>query len=141
MIENERLKSEPGGFVVGGYVPVAALAAVDRSPPGMRRKLEKRLLAVLETSWAKPMRGLYAASRWLEHLSECPAPYLLQFIPLLLSFPVAKLSDFCFERRYLLQLRHLRLLGFEEFADSSPSSTCRSRALLATPAAGSEPPP
>ncbi|MDX6460965.1 MAG: hypothetical protein QOE55_4662 [Acidobacteriaceae bacterium] len=110
---------QPSWLAVGYHRSAAPCAPVDRAPSrNLRRKLEMRLLTVLEACWAKPMRGFFAASRWLEHLSEYPAPHVLQFIPLLLSFPAAKLFDFCFERRYLLQLRHLRLLGFEEFADS-----------------------
>jgi hypothetical protein len=81
-------------------------------------KLEMRFLSVLEACCAKPMRGFRAADIWLEHVSRYPAPHLLQLIPLLLSFPAGKLSNLCFEVRYLVQLRQLRLLGFNELAES-----------------------
>jgi hypothetical protein len=82
--------SEPSRLAVGSHVSLTALAAVDRAPKAshFRGELEIRFLTVLEAGWAKPMRWFFAASRWLEHLSECPAPHLFQFITLLLSFPV-----------------------------------------------------
>src|ERR1700676_347716 len=110
---------KPLRFVFCGHNTVACLAAVDHAALNTRaRRLEKRLLAVLEACWAKPMRGFFAASRWLGHVSEYTAPDCLQIIPLLLSFPISKLGVFCFERLYLLQLRHLRLLGLDKLADS-----------------------
>jgi hypothetical protein len=110
---------EPCRLTFGRHMSVAALAAVDR-PQAVRtyRKLEMRLLTVLEACWAKPMRWLGATDRWLVHVSECPAPQIFQFIPLLPSFPIGKLANLCFERRYLIQLRQLRLLGFNKLADS-----------------------
>jgi hypothetical protein len=110
---------KPFWFIAGNHCRVTARASVDGVPTrNVRRKLEMRFLTVLEACWAKPMRGFCAADRWLEHVSRYPAPHLLQFIPLLLSFPVGKLANLCFEVRYLIQLRQLRLLGFNELAES-----------------------
>jgi hypothetical protein len=116
---NSPLYSGPRGLAFGNDRRAAPRAPVDRAHArDARRKLEMRFLAILETCWAKPMRGFRAADRWLEHVSRYPTPHALQFIPLLLSFPASKLFNFCFQRRYLIQLRQLRLLGLDELAES-----------------------
>ena len=82
--------------------------------------LQDRFLALLVAGGAKPMLRLALIHTWLKCVSERPLPRVLQFIALLVSFPVFKTHNFLFKASYALSsirlrrvCRRQRLLGFE----------------------------
>lgn len=106
---------QPLRIAAARYSGIAGMAFV-YSPAQLKlhRRLEKRFLAGMVAVWTKPMRGFNATCLWLKHIDEGSKSELLQLVTLLVRIPFHKLSVFCFERAYFIQLRRLRLVGAEQ---------------------------
>jgi hypothetical protein len=87
------------------------------------RRVQKRLLALYEACWTKPMRWFGAAFVWLQHISYGPFPNWFKFIILLFSIPCFELSHFCFKRAYAISLRRIRLAGLDGLFESLQNDT------------------
>ncbi len=59
------------------------------------------------------MGWLAVLHSWLRHVGESSPVYGLQYIALLLCFPVFQAHNFLFKLSYALNQRHLRRLGLQ----------------------------
>jgi len=77
----------------------------------IRMKLDDFGMTIAIAACTYPMRWFGSACIWLQHISKRVSPDALEFILLLISVPCFKISQFCFERAYLLNQRRLRRIG------------------------------
>ena len=105
-------ESKPSGRIIGGDVALTHATQINAAS-ARRIALEIGFLTALKTIWTQPMRRFGAACVWLQHKGDASHPYSLKFVALLLSIPCFQVSNFCFERVYAANLRHMRIIGLD----------------------------
>ena len=94
-------------------------------------RLQIRLLATGRNAvGTKIVHGLAVAHRWLQHKSDDASTNVGKLIPLLISFPIAKVSYFVFKLTYTIQQRPLRLTCSEDFFSNLSTAMLRAAASL-----------
>lgn len=88
-----------------------ASVAMERFAETAFERLEYALAPIVVAVGTKVVRRLHSAHFFLERVSKLPAPRILQYIPILLSFPVFELSNLGFQLVFVLQQRRLIVLG------------------------------
>src|SRR5579872_2981923 len=113
----------PRWLQAAGKLALAFRAPIDKpASNSFTCRLEKRLLALRKTCWAKPMRWFGSACIWLQHEGNTSKPGLFQFVVFRLSIPCGQASHFCFKRAYRIQLLRVRLTCLDSRGQSAQDS-------------------